>query len=179
MGKVVALMQAAAALSPDELEDFYQRISALRLLTGIAEPQQRGRTVKLTAIDWAERALYITVVEELQTALKRQPTPWSGFRHSPHYRKFRDAVEKVLAHNDAWCPGQDKLQKTSMLMLYGKLVVSYMMEGRKVGYFQHSPWRDVVELLDNLPAVVNYYFPGYAASGLLDKVATLRTARHR
>lgn len=175
--KVAALLQAAAALTPEELEDFYARLSALRVITGLrGEIQCKGNAAKLDSGDWAARALYTAVTEGLLRAFKRQPAPWIGFKHSPHYHKFRATVQKVLEQHEQLCPGQDKPRKISMLMLYGRLAVDFIMEGRSAGHFQHAVFRDTINSLEDLALLVDYHFPGYAASGLLRKVAELRTS---
>lgn len=173
--EIATLLQAAAALTPEELEDFYQRLSALRALTGPGEKPRKVHADALVTGEWAERTLYNAVTDQLLKALKRQPAPWVAFKHSPHYRKFCSVVDKLLQQHEQLCPGQDRLAKISMLLLYGRLAVDFIVEGRNAGHFQHAVFRDTLAALEDLTVLLDHHFPGYAQAGLIPKIAELRT----
>lgn len=116
------------------------------------------------------RDLYAAFAEELSARTRVRSMPYNVFcRNSQYTTHFQPGARAAFQANAQWFPRQSRAERLSMVRLYAKLTLEYLAaQGRP------AVWFNIAAALAVLPEVVDTAFPGYAASGLLGKVQTLR-----
>lgn len=161
------LFNSLPGLTQDELRELRDR--ALVLLA-VGPKNEKKMMVGSNQYDFA-RDLYEATASILFSRTQVKGMPYHVFLKTPQYRdQYLPAVIIAADVNAQWFPKQTRVERLSMVRLYAKLVIDYLIsQGRPL------LWYNLNAAFSSLPAVVDSAFPGYAASGLLHKIQIMRT----
>lgn len=154
LDEVIAILPG---LSPDEIKIISDRCAVLLAVGGkgkkIAEPPQ-------FAAD-----LYAAITSKLGLGM-----PFIVFMRTDYGALFIDAATAAEKKDAEWFPKQTRAEHQSICLLYAELIVTHIKSA-------NLPliWSVITRMVENLPAIVDLAFPGYAAAGLLGVVRERRT----
>ena len=154
--KAIDLAAKAAELDGDEFSELLSRLAALHSLSGETKQTKKEQ-------DNAEE-LYKAAAEALMSAEGIRSKPWPIFKKSKReWAKFSQSAK--LANEFIDTLERDRVKKLAVRKWLCKLLIASMIErGRPLKWFAIS------SELSDLPTLVNTYFPGYMASGLMGVV---------
>ena len=153
-------------LTSDELREVRDRASAL-----LEIGPKSTKAVINTGQDDFIHDLYVATSEVIYKRTQVKCAPFCVFSKTSQYRDhYRPAAASAMAANEKWFPKQTRAERMSMVRLYAKLAIDYL-----AGQGRPAVWYNLAAAFAALPEVVDFAFPGYAASGLLGKVQMMRT----
>lgn len=158
MSKVVELAGKAAELTGSELDDLLVRLQALK---GVASTSTTGLLRKPTndaASEW-----YLCVAEAMAKSRGIKPMPLGVFRTKKQWPAFAKAAadaERFVSDLE-----KDRVKKLAVRKWCARLLVNHLLESGVPLEWAGFTWG-----LEDLSGVVDSYFPGYLASGLMPAV---------
>jgi hypothetical protein len=163
-----SILNTLPNLTAEELREVRDRASVL--LT-IGPKKSSVKPVHNIAQDDFAYDLYTALSDLLYRRTQIRRAPYKVFARTIQYRDhFLSGATAASDVNQQWFPKQTRAERMSMIQLYVKLVINYLDErGRP------AVWGNLASAFSSLPEIVDLYFPGYAASGLLGKVQAMRT----
>jgi hypothetical protein len=155
MSKVSSLVAQASTLDDKELEDLFAR------LRGMVSVFQASSTKPVVADKATE--VYRALAEAAFQARRIRLMPVAVFRMKRGWPKFAQAVEEFEIFVDSL--EKDRIKKIAVRRWLSNLMVNYLSEREIRVSTQSLTW-----VMLNISAVVDLYFPGYMASGLMHLV---------
>lgn len=164
------IVDGLPTLGIEELADLRRRIDACMVLA----PKEEGGSVSLPREEESEfaRALYESLAEILAKRTKTKRAPFVAFSKSGSFKEFLRAAQAAEVCHRGWFPKESRAERLSMCALYAELCLDFLEERQQPAF-----WREISHALDNLPQIIDAFFPGYAESGLLPMVKALRCKR--
>lgn len=122
------------------------------------------------------RELYEALSAQVLRKVQVKLAPWSIFMTRRKRTKlYMDAAASAKSMHDTWFPKLNRAERKSMLGLYAELCYDHAVTGRMAESSMPLSVKLALSVTD-LPQVLDRAFPGYAASGLLPRVAAARFA---
>ena len=165
MSTVSDLLRQVAALSPGQLADFLRRAQALASVSNTAVEREGNDAVPIL--------LYHALSHHLRIQLHYTAPPHTEFlKRSKLAKSVQQAFRSVEEQIRVLLPGATRVELASVCDLIADLAVQRAREG-----VYETPWVAINTALHNLPSLLDQHFPGYASSGLLKLVLTMRVRR--
>lgn len=150
-----ALVAQAASLSADEFNDLITKLQALKAISGSASVTAQEKDSAL--------GMYEAIAEAVRQANGTRLMPFHVFKKTRNYVAFAQAAQ--LAEEFILTLERDRVRKVAVRLWLCKLLVAHILDrGRPLEFYVISS--EMVEL----PAILDNYFPGYRASGLMHVV---------
>lgn len=152
--KVLVLVSEASRLDPVDRESLLVRIQALN-----------GGHRASSVIDASSVAseIYAAVTLGISQIAGAKSMPFNAFKKTGQYAAFSKAVAVVEDFVESL--ERDKQKKIAVRRWACRLVIEYMTENGV-----EIRWNNISASLNEISFIVDHYFPGYMASGLMTVV---------
>lgn len=151
--KTAKLLSEAAELSDKDFSALLGKLHALRKV-GAAEQHQDSDQ----ATEW-----YGCMSALLHDMRGVRVMPPNVFKQTKHWSAFTRAAEEAECFIEALA--QERVKKLAVRQWCCRLIINYLIECNVPFEWSGMSWA-----MNSLPAIVDHYFPGYLASGLMTTV---------